>query len=257
MMTYSESQLMAMIEFIKELARALIECGCSSNRVEALSGRLAKAWNVEIEMLAIPTGAWIVLRSETKTIHELTRIKSWSINLDRLSKINDLIEDITANQRGPAEATKKLQIISNQGGSWPRTIMIPATGLASSGLMFFYGGSVLEIFLAGLTGIMVTLIHKRFRLKESRRYLSDFICATAVTAIAIALHSFYPSIDESRLVIAAIIIHVPGLPFVNAIHEIAQKNLVSGTAKLLDALVIGVSLAFGVVFVKGLQAFLG
>jgi uncharacterized membrane protein YjjP (DUF1212 family) len=59
-----------------------------------------------------------------------------------------------------------------------------------------------------------------------------------------------------RLIIGGLISLVPGLVFVNALHEVAQKNLVSGAARLLEAIVTAITLTFGVAAVLGFAHYL-
>jgi uncharacterized membrane protein YjjP (DUF1212 family) len=92
---------------------------------------------------------------------------------------------------------------------------------------------------------------------ENRRYLVDYLSAAGVAFGATLAHHFLPQTDVHRVIIGGIVIMVPGLVFVNAIHEVSQKNLVSGTAKAFEAIVIALSLAFGVITIVALSKFLG
>jgi uncharacterized membrane protein YjjP (DUF1212 family) len=68
--------------------------------------------------------------------------------------------------------------------------------------------------------------------------------------------TIWPTINVPRLIVGGLISLAPGLSFVNALHEVAQKNLVSGAARLLEAVVTAITLAFGVAAVLGFARYL-
>jgi uncharacterized membrane protein YjjP (DUF1212 family) len=105
--------------------------------------------------------------------------------------------------------------------------------------------------LALPVGMLVQVLSKYALVGENRRYISDFVCGAVVALCAWAMRGVFPGIDVPRLIVGGLVALVPGLVLVNAVHEVAQKNLVSGAAKLLEALVITASLGCGVAFVLG------
>jgi uncharacterized membrane protein YjjP (DUF1212 family) len=244
------------LEFLKDMSRLLIECGCSSNRVEALCTQLGKSWGFDIDVLAIPTGVWIVARHDNQIYYELTRVKSWKVDLKRLSELNDLVESIYAKKVSTVEARLYLDSISRSKPPYPTWLAHLAGGGSSAGLIAYYNGTWTEVGAAGFIGLVLHFMNQSISDKEHRRHLSDFLSGVIVTFLAMVISHTFPGIDEPRLIVAGLISQVPGLVFVNAIHEIAQKNLVSGTAKLTDAMVVAASLTFGVVSTKGLETFL-
>jgi uncharacterized membrane protein YjjP (DUF1212 family) len=131
-----------------------------------------------------------------------------------------------------------------------------AGGLASPVLIFQYGGTIPEIILGFPAGVMVQILNKYVFTSEQKRYLGDFLTAAAVATFAYSCRAFLPNIDAPRLIIGGIVVMVPGLTVVNAVHEIAQKNLVSGAAKVLEALMITASLGFGVAIVLAMMQIL-
>lgn len=240
--------------FLRDVCRLLMECGCSSNRVELLTEKLGESWGYEVDTLAIPTGVWISVRKDNRNLVELTRVKTWSVDLDRLARLNDLVEEIHEHKISIDEACKR---IAAERHALPPYGMLPtliAGGLSSPILIYNYGGTPLEMMLALPVGVAVQLMVKYLFVGENRRHLGDFISAAIVAGYAHVCQMFYPEVDIPRLIVGGIVILVPGLVMVNAMHEVAQKNLVSGAAKLLEAMMITASLGCGVVFVLGIMA---
>ncbi len=251
-----ELSMREFIEFLRDVCRLLMECGCSSNRVELLTEKLGASWGFEVDTLAIPTGVWISVRRGHTNLVELTRVRSWSVDLDRLARLNELVELIHARHISISEASRRL---AEEHKAKPPYGVLPtllAGGFSSPILVYHYGGAPLEMALALPVGVIVQWLVKYVFVGENRRYLGDFLSAALVAAYAHLAQVFFPAVDVPRLIVGGIVILVPGLVLVNAVHEVALKNLVSGAAKLLEALMITASLGCGVVFVLGvLQLF--
>ena len=243
----------AFIDFLRDVCRILIECGCSSNRVELLTQLLASSWDFEIDTLATPTGVSICVRKDGVTMVEITRVKTWAVDLDRLSRLNDLVDMIHDRRITLAEANARVQEIAHSQPPYGIFATLLAGGGSSAVLVYGYGGTSLEVALAFPIGVVVQYLTKYVFLGENRRYVGDFVSAALVAAYALGCQWLLPSLDLPRLTVGGIVTLVPGLTFVNAMHEVAQKNLVSGAAKLLEALVIGASLGCGVLFTLGVR----
>lgn len=240
------------VEFIREVCRLLLECGCSSHRIEMLAQKLGASWNFEVETLAIPTGVWITVRRNHHNMVDLSRVLSWSVDLDRLAKINELVDSIYDHKISIAEANARIEVIKSSPPVYGKLLTCLAGIGAGPVLVFTYGGSPTEVALAGPVGLVVQYLHKYLFVGENKRYLGDFICAALVALYAIFCARLFTDIDVPRLITGGIISLVPGLVFVNAVHEVAQKNLVSGAARTLEAFMIAASLGTGVVFVLGI-----
>ena len=240
------------LELLRKTCKLLVECGCSSNRVELLTQKLGASWGFEVETLAIPTGVWITVRRRGNNVIDLTRIRTWSIDLGRLTRINSLVDAIHNHHISIEEASRRLDEIGLSAPPYGVFLTILAGAGTSPILIYSYGGTPLEIALAFPIGAVVQGLQKYLFLGENRRYVADFLSAIFVALYACVANIFFPGIDVLRLIVGGIVVLVPGLVLVNAIHEVAQKNLVSGAAKLLEALVITASLGCGALFVLGL-----
>jgi uncharacterized membrane protein YjjP (DUF1212 family) len=135
---------------------------------------------------------------------------------------------------------------------YPKFLTMLAGGGSSVGLVYFYHGSPIDLAIALPAGMLVQVLLGFSFSSENRRYLVDFICSAGIAAFVLMASVFFPSLDLAKVTVGGLISLVPGLILVNSVHEIAQKNLVSGTAKFIEAMVVAASLVFGVVFVFGI-----
>jgi len=246
-----------LLSFLREICQRLVECGCSSNRVELLAQTLGASWGFEVESVAIPTGVWISIRKDGQNLVDLTRVRNWSIDLNRLANINVLVESIYEHRISIEEAARRLAEESRSPPPYSMLLTLIAGGGTCPALIYVYGGKPIEVALAFPVGILVQYLQKYVFVGENRVYLGDCLSAAAVALCACLAHQVFPDLDVPLFIVGGIVALVPGLVLVNAVHEVAQKNLVSGAAKLLEALMITASLGCGVVFVLGLWLILG
>ena len=244
----------SLVDFLMATCRVAVESGCSSNRVELLVTRLGEAWGFSVDAAALPTAVWISVRGRGEQIIELVRVAKWGIDLNKMALLNDLVDQVDNRQMALDEAVEKLKTIGDQAAPYPVWLTILAGGGSSLALVAASGGRNHELAVAFGLGIICQLAMRTFS-EGNRRFLADFIAAMLVAGAA-ACAEVLGDVNIARLIIGGLISLVPGLVFVNALHEVAQKNLVSGAARLLEAIVIAISLAFGVVSVLGMAHYM-
>jgi uncharacterized membrane protein YjjP (DUF1212 family) len=127
-----------------------------------------------------------------------------------------------------------------------------AGGASAYVVCHLLGGLLTEALLSFVAGAAVQLLTKYFLTGDNRRYLGDFLGSSLVGLYAIWCSSVFPQADAARIIVSGIIGLLPGLVLVNAVHELAQKNLLSGAAKTFEAMVISATLAFGIILSVGL-----
>lgn len=246
-------------QLLMRAASALISFGCSSNRVELLLVRLANHFGYDADVFAMPTGVTIAIRDDDHTLTEIVRVRSWSVDLDKIDRLNQLILSLETKATSLAEATRAIKKLAIGPGLYPKPLVYLSQGMASFGLIYFLGGSIYDCLLGGLISLIAGCLHSWAMRSENSRYLADFLAAVVVTVLArLAADDLPVPTDTPKIIVGAIVIMLPGLVWVNSFHELAQKNLVSGAAKVFEAGMIALSLWFGVMFafelVSGIRA---
>jgi uncharacterized membrane protein YjjP (DUF1212 family) len=252
MVTKPRVNLDDLMDFLLETAKDLIECGCSSNRVEKLIGRIAEPLGVQVDALAMPTGVWIKIACNGDSKIDLIRVRTWAVNLDKLTNISDIVDEFELGRLNLIEAKRLIRDASQKDTPYPLWVTMLAGGMSAFVLVYLLGGSMTECWLSLIPGSSVQFLTKFVFVGENQRYLADFVSASLVGFYSIWCSTVLNDIDAARIIVGGIVGLLPGLVLVNAIHELAQKNLLSGAAKSFEAMVISASLAFGVLLAVGL-----
>ncbi len=176
----------------------------------------------------------------------LLRLAPAGPNIARLSKLDRVVTDVLSGAIDTDEALMRVEVIEREPSPYGAFVTIIAYGLGSAGIARFLGGGVAEIavggFLGILTGAIAASIERAKRLELVYEPIAAFVAAFVATMVAALLGPY----AQSTAILAGIIILLPGLVLTNAVRELAERHLASGTARLAGAAMVLLGLTFGV-----------
>jgi uncharacterized membrane protein YjjB (DUF3815 family) len=121
-----------------------------------------------------------------------------------------------------------------------------ATVTASGGVALLLGAKQLDLGAALLAGLLMGLLAigpESIRKKGAYEAVS----ALLTTLLVYALGHWLPGLSRELIIIAGLVVLMPGLTLTTAMAELATNHLVSGSARLAGAGVTLLKLTFGVV----------
>ncbi|MCK7594019.1 threonine/serine ThrE exporter family protein [Pseudomarimonas salicorniae] len=251
-MTEAES-FRARTEFVVELSRRLHAYGTTSQRLEAAVGKVAKRLGLTCEIWANPTGIIIsfgggIGPNGGPENTRVLRMPPGDVNLARLCRADAIAEQVLAGELNVAEGSAALRALETEVSSaWARLLTVLCFGLTSASVAVLFGSGWAELVAAGLIGLVIGVLCEaavsRPRLNES----VDALAAFVATFIAFAISEFITPLALDSVVIAAIIVLLPGLTLTNAVSELSTQQLVAGTTRFAGAVAILLKLTFGAV----------
>jgi len=236
-------------EYTVRVGTVLLECGCPAYRVEGAVRKIAALEGYRAEGFALPTGLFLNVRAPEPSatpVHRMTRVREWSLDLAKLVEVDAIFNRVARGELDLAKATLALGVVSAAKNPYPRAarwLAIGAAGAASA--VFFRGGLVEAAFATAIALLLYGAIHVVTR-SSAARFLQDFVYAFLAAVLAYAAARLAPAVSRETIVLAAIVPRVPGMTLTTGLAELAQKNLVSGGARLMDVLVTLLSLVLGV-----------
>lgn len=239
----------ALADVLARLGRLLLSAGCSTHRVEDCLRYTAATHGASSEVAATPTGLSMSVyrHADGAPRVRIVRVKRWSIALDRLAEVDRIYNEFAALRLNIGETHAALDALEGRPASVGPLALTFAGGAASASAAVLFGGDWLLALLGGGVGLLSTALGVTLGKREGdARLLVDFLAGILVGIAAWIATSVDPTLPRKPLVLAGLIVNVPGLGLTAGLSELAQKNLVSGAARLLDATMIGVSLLFGV-----------
>ena len=238
------SELADLLVWLGEL---LLEYGCPTHRLENCLRYTAEQQGLVAEVFAVPTGLWMSLEQPGgEPLVRLVRVQRWAIRLDRLAELDEAFNAVADGRLSPEDASIWLDALEEAPATHGPLRGILAGGLASASAAVVFGGGWLMAALGLALGLANMGLGHLLGKAQRTRLLVDFMAGVLVGGAAWLAAVIDPTLPRKPLVLAGIITNVPGLTLTSGLAEIAWKNLVSGTARLLDAAMVLLSLLFGV-----------
>ena len=227
------------------LSSTMLKNGGETYRAEECVKNILLASGAEgIQILALPTAITVTAEYEGKSYTKVSSIKTRTNDLGNIDALNTISREISAHKITPDVALKRLKEIEDGKPEFFKRGIFSSISSAAFAVMF--SGGVAEFFLA----MIVAFIAQMFLLLLKRVGSITFFAnlgGSMITALLARLCVFLiPGINMSSIIIGGIMTLLPGLAMVNAIRDTLYGDIVSGTARGVEALLSAVSIAAGV-----------
>ena len=257
----ADAPYLARIDFVVELAQRLHIYGTSSQRLEGSVIQVGKRLGLDTEIWSNPTGMILSFpdreRGTPHTITRVIRLQPGETNLGRLAATDAIAEDVMAGRRDIAAGLTAIRALDRPPRKHARMLAILSFGLSSAsvaGLLPHSGWA--DLATAAVLGMMIGALtvfgEKRPRWADAHEALAAFIATFVASAVATVL-----PLSLQSVVIAALIVLMPGLALTTAVAELASQQLTSGTTRFAGALTVLLKMTFGAVAASHVVGLLG
>ncbi|GBL03137.1 threonine/serine exporter ThrE family protein [Glaciecola sp. KUL10] len=234
--------------FILKLGKMLHKYGSPSFRLEAYLSEIATYLGVHSSFVSTPTSLSMVLwsdRHEEEYTH-VARMQPGELDMNALSFTDELAVKLLAGEISLQQADDELNIIDASPSPYGKIPSGIAFSLATSAFAMLMGAGWQEIFWSGVLGAMVYL-WTLWAEHSKRVYLMLEPVASFSVGLAVCAISYYLSysLNVWLIILSSLIILVPGLSLTIGLAELSSRNLVSGTARIMDAVMQLFKLYFG------------
>ncbi len=235
-----------LLDVSTELGYHLAMSGAETFRIEESIFRIFSAYGTQVEVFSIPNCLIISLESESGVpMTRMRRISHHGTDLDAVERFNSLSRKICAQKPEPIEAMQWLKEVVSQKKSYGFWAYIIANAVASSGFVFLFNGSVIDSLCAGFCGLMVGLTNRLLSRFKVNMFFSTIAAAFVGAICAYLLGIFHLCPNTDAVVIAVLMLLVPGLLFTNALRDIIYGDTNSGVNRIVQVILIGVAIALG------------
>ncbi|HWS79074.1 MAG TPA: threonine/serine exporter family protein, partial [Thermomonas sp.] len=140
-----------------------------------------------------------------------------------------------------------------------RAMQLLGFGLASAAVAGLLRLPWLDIGTAGVIGLLIGLVDIAAQQRPRMQEAADAISGLVAGAVAILVTNLVAPLNLNTVIIASLIVLLPGMALTNAVNELTSRHLVSGTARFAGALTtilkltIGTAIALTIAQLAGLQ----
>lgn len=242
----TQTDIAALRQFILGLAEGLIAAEDSVDHIEDTLEAIARAYGADdAEFVVLPT--LILVQSGTGEADELALRVSQpgGFRFDQIAALYELIELARAGTIDPLDGIERLNQI---GAMRPRhgwAVRVFGHALLTAGLAALlaptWQGVVIAFVLGGVLGLAKLIRSPTLQLVFP--VVAAFVSATAVFLLA----PYVPMGDPIRLMIAPLATFLPGGVLTTATMELAARQMVAGSSRLVAGLVQLGLLSFGII----------
>ncbi len=224
-------------------ARTILACGGETYRANECCTRILSANGADtVDVIALPTALTLGVRCGDDYITRSASIMDRGTDLSRLDDAIAVSRGLTDGSMTPSQARKRLTAHTAPMPLWKKVPL--AAGSATCFSVVFGGGigDALVTLASALCGMVLYYLLDRLRLPK---FISYFV-ASAVIAGAARLGEIWLGTDVGNVIVSGITPMLPGLAVTNAMRDSINGDIVSTSARMIEAFMVAVSIAAAV-----------
>jgi uncharacterized membrane protein YjjP (DUF1212 family) len=241
--------------FVIAMAEALHALGTPAHRLEGALARLAGVVRVRAHVFSSPTSLLLAFGEGARQRTVLRRVEPGEVDLGKLVELDEILDALEDGRIGLGAARRRLERVVKARPRYGPYEVMAAHALSSAGAATMFGGSGAEVVAAFIVGWTLGLLAGLSGRKGHAVGLFEPGAAMTATLLAALLAAGVVPVRDHVVVLAGLIVLVPGLSFTVAMIELTTRHLMSGTARLAGSATVFLTLAFGVAIGRTLVAF--
>ena len=249
----ASAELHTRVAFVVETARRLHQYGTAAPRLEDAIGLLSARLGLCAQVWSSPTAIIISFAdgaNDKDCLAEVTqviRLSPGDIDLRHLSEVNEIADNVIAGKMNLTEGSHLLHTLSDRLGRRGRALEVLCYGTVSAALAALLHSAWADLAAAGGIGLVVGVFASISERQPRLRLSLEAICALLATLLATLISLYVTPLTLKSVVLASLIVLLPGMSLTTAVRELSTQHLVSGVARLAGAVATLIKLAFGTI----------
>ncbi|MEZ0469203.1 threonine/serine ThrE exporter family protein [Luteimonas salinilitoris] len=253
----------ARIAFVVELAEQLHAYGTTAQRLESTVVAIAQQLDLDCEPWVNPTGMVLSFSDPQRPPGDsdttrVIRMAPGEVDLYSLCEVDRIAEEVMAGALDLAEGHAALRALDLRRPGWRgKTLHVLAFAMIAAGVAGLWRLPWLDIATAATIGLLIGLLDLATRNGQRLKEAGDALAGMLAGFVAIVVAGFVAPLNLNTVVIASLIVMLPGMALTNAVTELTSQHLVSGTARFAGAVTTVLKLTVGTVIALTLAQLLG
>lgn len=235
-----------------DIGAAMLKSGAETVRVEDTITRICRSYyNGRLEVTSYLSAIFVSMevtgwREDMNCpliVTQHRRVSSVSNDLRKLEELNALSRYVCQYTPKPAEIDERLQAILSAAPSMRKVIL--GYICATAGFTVFFGGTLLDAVCCALISILLYFWDKHLKVRLNNELIHIFLLSF-LTGLAACLLQLSPlPVHMDKIMIGAVMLLIPGVALTNSLRDLLTGDLVSGSLKLLNSILLAVAIAMG------------
>jgi uncharacterized membrane protein YjjP (DUF1212 family) len=234
------------IAFVLSLGRALHRYGTPAHRLEEALRDCCARLGLRAEVFSTPTTIIMSFGEPAELRTRMMRVEGGELDMTKLAQVDALANAVASQRRSPAEGLAELAEIQAAPRQFGPALSTLAPGVTAGAMAVFLGGSLTDVGVAGVIGLALGVLAQVAQRSTDQARVFELVGAAFASFTAAIASAVLGGTTPSIVTLAALLTLLPGLALTVAMTELATRNLISGTARLMSAVIVLLELVVGV-----------
>jgi uncharacterized membrane protein YjjP (DUF1212 family) len=242
----SKAQESDAIAFVLALGRALHRFGTPADRLEGALMVCCSQLGLEAEIFTTPTTIIMSFGDPSELRSRMMRVESGELDMDKLARVDALADAVASGSISPEDGLARLDAILALPKRFGHGLSTLVHGVTSGAFALFFGGGLPDVAVAAAIGLSLGLLAQYAQRSTDQARVFELVGAAFAAFTAGVISAAWHAIAPSLVTVASLIILLPGMSLTVAMTELATRNLIAGTARLMSAVIVLLELVVGV-----------
>jgi len=222
-----------LLECMRKLGKFMIASGNSVGVVENTLTRIALAYDVQCEVIALPNILMITMGQGQQVLSDFSIQRSAILPLHQISASVELIDQVMKKSISLSDASRQIDRILVMPTRFHVVVVVFGYVISIIGLTLLFRLDIEALLVTGFAGLLVSLLILAFKKWPRFDLLLPVIAAALVSAFIFGLTKLGLVFGPSNLIIPPLVTFLPGATLTTGMIELASKHLLSGSARLM------------------------
>lgn len=182
-------------------------------------------------------------------------VRAWRPDFSRLAATAALARGIRSGAVDLAAAEAELDRIGRTGTPHPRAVAFLAPGVSAAAATILFGGGPADAAATLAIGLAIQPILARLAMSELPPFFQVAFGVSATAALVVLLVGLGLPLQGGLVLTGGVLRFLPGNALVSGMRDLIDRSIVSGTARLAEALLLGGAVAAGAAAMIALGAY--
>lgn len=239
--------LLSVAKFIAEYSSHLMGCGVHTSRVIRNSKRIGESFGIDVKISVFQKNIILTLLDQDtrEAYSEVVDIQASPISFEHNSELSALSWEAFDRRLSLEELKGKYErIVSSPRMDSLFTLIL--VGLANASFCRLFGGDWCSAGIVFSATIVGFFLKQQMQHKKFNHYVT-FVVSAFVASLCASMALIFDTTSEIALATSVLFL-IPGVPLINGVIDIVEGYILTGCARLIDALLLVICIAVGLSF---------
>jgi uncharacterized membrane protein YjjP (DUF1212 family) len=195
--------------------------------------------------------------SDAAPISGLRLAQQRALDYTRVTAVHNVVTDLTEERIGPAEAENRLTAVSASRHPHPRTVVTGARALLAAAVALMLGAGPIVTGAAFAATVLIDLVIDALGRRGLPAFFQNAVGGLIATSVALGLVAADVGVRPALVVAGGIVLLLPGVTFVGAVHDAITGFYVTASARAFEALLLTAGIVSGIAIALSVGVRLG